>query len=165
MIIPTNPNDYSREERYSQFEMLSRREKANSERRSGTGQKITLINILLIVLIMLIFIPRTGKPEHLTKHFRLGSYDVELQQSGVWLRLSIALDAAHKDTSGSAGRQSKEPAIAGWIIEDGAEEVIHQEVDIPPGPGERRDFEYELPAGLQVELQVFVNGQKRSVQF
>ena len=146
--MSVSPQDYNREERKNATWWSSRHDASSDSALSLRRlRKLTLIDLLLLLVMMGILIPWVLQMDHridadpykvrLDEHHRNGTHVLAL-------RISLP----------RRGTPDPQEALVGWRIldEDGIQ--IHQEYDLPPSPGEAREFLFTMNPGVRYNCEV-----------
>ena len=147
-----SPNDYNREERRNSSWWSSRH-------RAGSGgigtlkkiRRLTLLDLVLLLVIIGVLVPWVLQMEsgvdagpykiRIDKHFRNGE---------LTLLLKISL---------SSGSDAKTGDTVGWSIYDDSGNLLHEEWDIAPLPGKRREFVFQGASELSVRCEVLAGNE------
>lgn len=144
---PGNPNDYNRAERENISWWSSRR--GRDSRSTGfmkKGRRITLIDMLLLVVMAGILIPWILSMD---RSLESGPYkvyiDVQERSSDVLVKLEIALP----DDAGIPA-----DTVVGWNVYGIGSLLLHEDRDLPPNPGESRIFRFISTEGTPDRLEI-----------
>lgn len=128
-----NHHDYDRDERRRASWWYSRHpEKQDAGSGLRRGRRITLIDLLLLVVMSGILLPWLLSREDIVL---VGSYKVKLDRSTRDENLVLILDI-----SPSGDSPLKDGDLVGWTIYDAGGKPLHSETDLAPESGDSVEF-------------------------
>ena len=142
-----SPNDYNREERRNSS-WWSSRHRADS---GGIGtlkkvRRLTLLDLILLLVMMGVLVPWVLQMDG---RVDAGPYKVRIDKNyrngELTLLLKISL---------SSGSDAEAGETVGWSIYDEGGALLHEEWDIAPPPGKRREFVFQGASELSVRCEV-----------
>jgi len=157
-----NPQDYDRDERKAATWWSSRHTAGNRDLSSLKRiRKLTLIDLLLLLVMAGVLIPWVVQMD---RRIDAGPYKVDLKEH----RRDESLVLILKITLSGSAEVSDGNHLVGWKILDEDGLIVHQEYDLPPLPGNFREFLYmadsearyicELSAGTEI-LSIQIPGE------
>lgn len=151
-----NPNDYSREERRNSSWWSSRhRNSSGAVETVRQARRLTLIDMVLLIVMMGILIPWIVQMDNAMD---LGPYRVKIDERSrknqTTLILKLSLPA---ETEGLVDE------TVGWRIYDQAGILLHEEYDLPPMPGKRREFLFSLPAAELLIVEILAGSHSLEI--
>ena len=128
-----NPNDYSREER-RRLSWRGSRGKVGLTHSSALrqGRRLTLIDMLLLAVMAALLVPWAI---HRNQIHELGDYQVRLKRSESELETAMILTVSLPRNA-----EDRDGGLVGWKIVDNQGNLFHEDYDIPPEPGNFREF-------------------------
>ena len=155
--MSVNPQDYDREERKN-TSWWSSRYKSISDGGKSLKQvrRLTMIDLLLLLVMLGVLIPWVLQMD---KRIDAGSYKVGLEQhsrnGSLVLVLNIALPrSAEVETEGTIG----------WRISGGEGTFIYEEFDLPPLPGNSREFIYMINNDGSYQCEIIAGSDTVMIQ-
>ena len=147
-----SPNDYNRKERRNSS-WWSSRHRADS---GGIGtlkkiRRLTLFDLVLLLVMMGVLLPLAIRMEG---RVDAGPYKVRIDKhyrnEELTLLLKISL---------SSGSDAEAGETVGWSIYDDDGTLLHEEWDIAPLPGKRREFVFQGSSELSVRCEVLAGNE------
>jgi hypothetical protein len=154
--MTVNHHDYSRDER-RRASWWNSRHPERSDVGSGLrrGRRITLIDLLLLVVMSGILLPWLLSREDI---ITAGSYELRLDRRTRSENLVLLLDISLPDDL-----PSTDGDLVGWSIYDTGGNLLHSETDLAPKAGESVEFVKILPEGEAKSIEIVAGEHRVSI--
>ena len=155
--MSVNPQDYDRAERRAATWWSSRHRQPEGGSSLKRIRRLTLIDLLLLIVMMGILIPWFLQMD---RSLEAGPYKVILKKhihSGNRI-LTLKISLPRGADSASDGE------LAGWSIFDSEKHLVHQDFDLAPLPGSSREFLYSVNPGESFLCKITAGSENLEIQ-